>query len=145
MHRAQVVFRQVGSIRVLAGIGVLVVTLNAPRAQQNPTGTICALAFNNVNKNGTHDPGEAALPDVNMSLSINNGVVIANHLSDSDGQYCFAHLTPGQYSLTFSALLADATTPNTFVVGVNTSDQLSREFGATLKTQNSSANGSSSD
>ncbi len=102
-------------------------------AQSAPTGSVCALAYDDANKNSAHDAGEVVALGVNESLLIKGNIVIANHLSDGEGQYCFNNLLPGQYTLTFASPLIDATTPNSFVIGVNAGDQVVREFGSTVR------------
>jgi hypothetical protein len=99
------------------------------QAYQAAPGMICVLAFTDTNQNGLQDPGEPLLDGVNISLSI-GGLIIANHLSDSQGQYCFQNLGPGAYTLTFSAPLAQPTSSTTLALTLNAGDQVTRTFGA---------------
>jgi len=127
---------------VIAGLIAVLLTMLWPfaaqrsiTAQSTVTGAICALAFTDSNANGIHDANETALSNVNISLLINGKIVVANHLSDTQGQYCFENLLPGQYTLTFNSPLVDATTLNTFAIGLNAGDRPTREFGGTVRTQ----------
>ena len=101
------------------------------RAQADTsTGTICALTFNDLAKNGVHSAGDPVLIGVNVTLAVDNGLMIANHLSDDQGQYCFNNLIPGRYRLTFRDPLARPTTPTILTLTVNAGDQLVTMFGA---------------
>ena len=119
-----------GFFGLLAGFGSPA-GLDLVRAQTGAsTGTICALTFNDLAKNGVHSTGDPLLSGVNITLAVDNGLMIANHLSDDQGQYCFTNLLPGRYRLTFSDPLAQATTPTILTLTVNAGDQLVTEFGA---------------
>jgi hypothetical protein len=108
---------------------VLATDVSPVRAYQAAPGMICALAYTDLNQNGMQESGEPLLNGVNVSLSI-AGLVVANHLTDSQGQYCFQSLAPGMYTLTFNAPLAQPTTPTTLTLNLSAGDQLTRSFGA---------------
>ncbi len=118
------------------------------QTQQAPsaTGSVCVIAYEDVNKNGTRDPGEPLLANVNVSLMVNN-VIIENHITDStDAQkpYCFQNLPAQQYTVTFSSPLAQATTLTTFTFPLGTGEQAQKEFGAVSVTPGSAATDSAS-
>jgi hypothetical protein len=123
---------------VLLWIGVG--ALRPSVAQSTTTGSVCAIAFDDANKNSAHDAGEAVALGVNESLLVKGNIVIANHISDGQGQYCFNNLLPGQYTLTFASPLIDPTTVTSFTVGVNAGDQVVREFGSTVRAMTVSTN-----
>ena len=116
------------SLLVLCGLLLVGKTIHA-QSDAN-TGTICALTFNDLAKNGIRVPGDPPLSGVNVTLAIDNGLMIANHLSDDQGQYCFTNLVPGRYRLTFSDPLAQPTTPTILTLTVSGGDHLINLFGA---------------
>jgi hypothetical protein len=113
------------------GLSSFVLNVGISHAQTDTTtGSICTLTFNDLAKNGIHAAGDPILSGVNVTLAVDNGLMIANHLSDDQGQYCFTNLTPGRYRLTFSDPLAQPTTPTILTLTVNAGDQLINLFGA---------------
>ncbi|MHB8624872.1 MAG: SdrD B-like domain-containing protein [Aggregatilineales bacterium] len=110
-------------------IVLLTAAASSVQAYQAAPGMICVLTFTDTNQNGLHEPSEPLLNGVNVSLA-EGGLMIANHLSDNQGQYCFQNLAPGAYTLTFSDPLAQPTTATTLTLTLNTGDQLTRAFGA---------------
>ena len=120
-----------GKIALIALPIFLFVTIASPiHAYQAAPGMICVLAFTDLNQNGMQDPGEPLLNGVNVSLDAGAGLMIANHLTDAQGQYCFQNLAPGSYTLTFSDPLAQPTTATTMTLTLNAGEQLIRAFGA---------------
>lgn len=112
-------------------IGSLWVAVTPALAQTGAsTGSICALAFNDLARSGVHSASDPILSGVNVTLAVDNGLMIGNHLSDEAGQYCFTNLTPGHYRLTFSDPLAQPTTPTNLALTLNAGDQLINLFGA---------------
>src|SRR5579859_8012128 len=89
----------------LVGIVLAALTVLPVRAYQAAPGSICVSAFVDTNQNGLQESGEPLLSGANISLA-EGGLIIANHLTDSQGQYCFQNLAPGAYTLTFSDPLA---------------------------------------
>ena len=77
------------------------------------------LVWNDVNKNGTADVGEAGLNGVSVILRDVNGIEITrqvtrnNPVTGAPGYYQFDYLIPGQYRVEFSAPGYFGTTPGT--------------------------------
>jgi len=97
------------------------------------TASICVLAFADTNKNGVRDADEGLLNGANIALFIpaaSGAALIANHVSDAQGQSCFDNLTPGQYTLSFNDPLAVPTTETNITVSVIAGQQITRTFGA---------------
>ncbi len=109
-------------------------TATAARAQQpgGSNGSICVLAFDDTNHNGVRDPGEAPEPDVNIDLKVEQGMIIANYVTDGSETtpHCFTNLTPQQYTVSFSSPLYAPTTSATFTFVLSPGEQSIREFGA---------------
>ena len=62
------------------------------------TGTICGTKWNDLNGNGTHDPGELGIEDWTIKLTLPDLSTITV-VTDSNGNYCFPNLNPGHYSV----------------------------------------------
>ncbi len=56
-----------------------------------------------ANRNGLQDAGEAGVAGVDVKLLDAGGVVIAADTTGADGSYLFSELTPGTYSVAFTA------------------------------------------
>jgi protocatechuate 3,4-dioxygenase beta subunit len=65
------------------------------------TGSIGDFVFNDANGNGIQDAGESGIPNVIVSLSNPNGTTTTT-TTDANGNYIFANLAPGTYSVTFT-------------------------------------------
>ncbi|GAB3991197.1 hypothetical protein GCM10028807_20780 [Spirosoma daeguense] len=78
-----------------------------------PQASLGNFVWNDLDHNGTQDPGEPGIPGVVVTL-IQNGVAIASTTTDASGLYSFTGLTPGiPYSLSFTTPLNySATVPN---------------------------------
>ncbi len=61
--------------------------------------SISGYKINDKNRNGLWDPGETGIPGWNITLS-NAGVAISTIATDSNGQYQFSNLLPGNYVVT---------------------------------------------
>ncbi len=60
------------------------------------TGSISGMKFNDVNGNGARDAGEPGLPNWTISLL---GAVATSTVTDASGNYSFAHLQDGSYTV----------------------------------------------
>ena len=115
-------------------VWLLLGTLSTTSAQTPPnTGSVCVLAFNDANRNGTRDPGEGALADVSVNLMVNQNVIIANRVTDGSEPFCFPNLAPQQYTVSFSSPFYDATTQIAFAFALTPGEPVNREFGAVAK------------
>src|SRR6056297_370188 len=55
--------------------------------------------YHDASDDGVRDPGESAIPDVTIELVNADGTVVAETQTDDRGQYRFAGLLPGSYSI----------------------------------------------
>jgi hypothetical protein len=102
---------------------------------QDSNGKVCIQAFSDtVHKNGFHDPGEALLPDVGVSLMVNQNVIIANYVTNGKEPFCFDSLAPQQYTVAFSSPLYEATTSTGFTFSLAPGEAPLKEFGAVPRT-----------
>lgn len=69
----------------------------APTPTSIPTFTVSGRVFNDTNKDGNVDAGESAFSGVTITLS---GPLVANAVSNASGQYSFAGLEAGTYTVT---------------------------------------------
>jgi hypothetical protein len=60
--------------------------------------------FNDLNGDGVQDANEPGVAGITVTLFDNAGVAIATTTTDTNGNYLFAGLTPGNYSVGFSNL-----------------------------------------
>lgn len=107
--------------------------LLAQATQQADTGSICVLAFNDVDTPGQRVGGEALLSDISVNLMVNQNVIIANHITDGNEPFCFKNLPPQQYTVSFSSPNYEATGSSTFTLSLAPSEQVTKEFGAIPK------------
>jgi hypothetical protein len=113
--------------------------IQAAGAVQQPAtgsiGSICVLAFEDMNRNGVRDPGEGPIKDVNVDLMINQNLIIANYVTDGTETlpHCFPNLAPQQYTVSFSSPFYDPTGSATFTFALAPDEQTAREFGAVAK------------
>ena len=105
-------------------------TPRTAQAQQQAGGSVCVLAYEDTNRNGTRDPGEALLADVSVDLMVNEKVVIANYVTDGKETHCFDNLPPQPYTVSFSSPLAQPTTLTSFTFDLGAGERAQREFGA---------------
>jgi hypothetical protein len=147
-YKIQVVALFIGLITI-SGVFTEVVSAQqgtppAPATQSaaNTGGSICVLAYEDANKNGTRDPGESLLNTVGASLMVNNNVIIANHVTDGSEPYCFRNLPAQQYTVSFSSPLSQATTLTSFAFPLGIGEQITKEYGAVTSIATEAAPGS---
>lgn len=115
----------------------------ATGAAQAGNGSICVLVFDDTNRNGTRDSGEALLPDVSINLLVNETVIVANHVTDGKEPFCFQGLAPQQYTVAISSPLYQSTTLTSSTLSLNAGERATREFGAALPQATAEATDSS--
>ncbi len=101
-----------------------------PQFGDQQQGTVNGTVFDDLNGNGVQDPGEPGLGGVTVELLDANGNVVATTTTVGNGNYSFAGVTPGSYSVreTDPAGFA-STTPNTASVSVPPGGSASAQFG----------------
>ena len=62
-------------------------------------GAIRGVKFNDLNDNGQREPDEPGLPDWEITLSDNDGIVLATTMTNQNGEYQFENLEPGTYQV----------------------------------------------
>ena len=65
-----------------------------------PPAQLCGTVYHDENNNGNLDAGEERIADVEIKLWDKNGNLIAETVTDSNGDYCFEDLYPGEYVVT---------------------------------------------
>ena len=70
-----------------------------------PTGTVTVIGdrvWDDVNGNGIQDAGEPGIPDILLSLAVDDGfgpVSVETVVTNADGRYAFVGVDPGEYSI----------------------------------------------
>ncbi|GAB4551744.1 MAG: hypothetical protein OHK0023_19000 [Anaerolineae bacterium] len=120
----------------IASLALLMTIISAKSisAQATPqVGTVCVLAYEDVNRNNTRDPGEAALGDVSFSLMLNSNVVVANHVAVRGELFCFQNLPAQQYTLGFESMAYIPINPAPLTFALAGGQRVTYEFGATVR------------
>jgi|GEM_PF-2440076 len=97
-HCIQLELRNTGGVAMginVAGTVVGGFTLN--HVCCDPSGDICGVKYEDVNGNGQRDAGEPGLENWEIILEDSLGNPIDTILTDIHGDYCFTHLTSGNY------------------------------------------------
>ena len=79
-------------------------------------GSLSGTVFADTNGNGTRDPGEAGIPGVTLTLAgtdLAGNAVTLTTTTDANGNYTFANVPAGTYSLTETQPVAYADGPDT--------------------------------
>ncbi len=85
---------------------------NVPIGLRTAPGTIGTLVFNDLNGNGTPDPGDTGIGGVTVTLRNAAGVVVGTTITDANGNYSFLNVPPGNYTVTVTPPGgSNATTP----------------------------------
>jgi hypothetical protein len=99
-----------------------------------PTGTITGVVFNDLNRNGVRDAGEAPLKGYRLFLDLNQDRVCnkkdAWTRASSSGRYTFSDLPIGKYFLCETTIeTRGPTSPTSFVVNLKADQRAVRSFG----------------
>lgn len=89
-------WRRAGSLLVATLVAGLV-TVAGPAATAAGTSTISGLVFQDQNRNGVQDPGEAPFANVFLYLFDASGHVVTTAYSDASGHFLFGGLADGSY------------------------------------------------
>lgn len=78
-----------------------------------PKASIGDRVWEDINRNGTQEPGEPGIPGITVHLLDDAGNVVATTTTDATGLYLFDNLVPGTYSVKVDVPAGwNATTPN---------------------------------
>ena len=101
-----------------------------------PTYEVSGMVFNDVNGNGTKDFGEVGIPNVLIKLWGTSANLIATTLTNSQGQFKFTGVVPGDYHVQeIDPPGYISTTPNSFFITVSGSNVSNILFGDKVKPQ----------
>ena len=64
-------------------------------------GSVCGFVWEDVNVDGILNPTEMGISEITVSLRTDAGVVVSTATTDSDGNYTFENVTPGDYFIVF--------------------------------------------
>ena len=60
---------------------------------------LCGTVWHDANNDGVRDPNEDTIANVTIQLFDENGELVAETITDSNGRYCFKELIPGTYKV----------------------------------------------
>ncbi len=88
--------------------------INIGEPDCNITGAVGDFVFEDLNGDGTQDPGEPGIPDVRVELFNSNNVLIGIEITDSNGNFLFDDVPGGDFYIRFVRLDDEftATFPN---------------------------------
>lgn len=95
---------------------------------------VCGLVFNDVNGNGTQDPGEVGIENVVVKLWGTSANLIAQTITDALGRFEFNNVVAGEYHV--QEIDPDgyiSTTPNSYNIFVTNADVCGIKFGDKVK------------
>jgi len=93
-------------------------------------GTVSGAVFNDLDGDGTRDPGEPGIGGVAIELIDAGGRVVATTVTAGNGDYSFAGVAPGNYAVRETDPDGFAsTTPNTVPVTIPAGGSISVQFG----------------
>ncbi|MCX8056085.1 MAG: SpaA isopeptide-forming pilin-related protein [Ignavibacteria bacterium] len=99
-----------------------------------PTFEVSGMVFNDANGNGIKDFGEVGIPNVLIKLWGTSANLIATTLTNTQGQFTFTNVLPGQYHVQeIDPPGYISTTPNSFFITVSSSNVTNILFGDKVK------------
>lgn len=114
-------------------------TATFPPPTPQPTGkpreaAICLTAFDDLNRNGIHDPGEALRAGVAFTV-YNTEAVVANYITDGRSEpRCLGGLVPGNYRVTRSIAPGELlTTGGDWALSLTAGGELYQAFGSVIE------------
>jgi hypothetical protein len=126
-------------LAILAALLVWLLAQTVPHrpargAQPIPSGTLCAIVYADLNANGVRDVGEPGTPDVNLSLAIQSGVIVANFVTTETTPHCVGNL-PAQveYTLRVDSPLYMTPNGNALTFALQPGERLEREVGVVAR------------
>lgn len=116
------------------GMATLAAPSDAPTPTLVPgTGAVVGLSWQDLNGNGSPDPGEPPLPGTVLIITSQDQAVRLTTTADADGLYRFDALAPGFYTLTgIPPSGYELTTPPALTLFVGAGSTLTLNFGARL-------------
>lgn len=99
------------------------------RSQGLPSGTLCAALYVDENGNGVRDAGEVGAADVNLSLTISSGAVVANYVTPNAAPYCVGSLpAQAEYTLRIDSPLYMARDEQPIRFSLQAGERLERDI-----------------
>jgi hypothetical protein len=99
--RLLIVIALFSGIVLLSGSGSARAGGTAQWVSQSGTANLTGLVWEDKDRDGLQDIGESGIPNVNVELYDSNKVLVTMVLTDTNGQYKFEGLAPGNYSVHF--------------------------------------------
>ncbi|MFN8498618.1 MAG: SdrD B-like domain-containing protein [Anaerolineae bacterium] len=79
----------------MATSGTAVANFGDQKAPTQGNGNVTGTVFNDLNGNGTQDPGEPGIPGVTVTLKDPSGNPVGTTTTDASGNYSFPNVPPG--------------------------------------------------
>ncbi len=94
-------------------------------------GSICTLAYEDVNENGVHEADEPVFAGISVNL-IQQDLIIGTHITTTSSEaFCFQNLPSGEYSIEFEQTPNHtATTDNRAALTLTEGQRIRLEYGA---------------
>ncbi len=118
----------------LSGAATLAAPLDVPTPTLAPgTGAVVGTSWQDLDGNGSTDPGEPPLPGMVLTITSQDQAVRLTTTSDADGSYRFDALAPAFYTLAVTPPSGyEMTIPSTLTLFVGSGTILMLNFGARL-------------
>ncbi len=94
------IWKRIGIVSMVVAFVMIFATGVAYASIAPPTANISGMKFNDLNNNGVKDPGEPGLADWVISITGSNSTFMFNTTTNSDGNYVFTDILPGDYVVT---------------------------------------------
>lgn len=91
------------SVLVPACLALAAAGMAVPAAGATTGGTIAGSAYQDLNRNGVRDSGEAALANQQLYLFDGNGAYLGTTVTDANGAYGFTGLADGDYRVEYAS------------------------------------------
>ncbi|MFN8498617.1 MAG: SdrD B-like domain-containing protein [Anaerolineae bacterium] len=121
--------------------GTAVANFGDQKAPTQGNGNVTGTVFNDLNGNGTQDPGEPGIPGVTVTLKDPSGNPVGTTTTDASGNYSFPNVPPGTYTVVETDPPGFvSTTPNSVPVVVTPNSTTNADFGDRQAPQPQKAN-----
>jgi len=119
----------------VAGLSIMTV-----RAQQAPTtGDICVSPFLDADRSGARVSNTPDLANINVELTVNSTLVIANYVTNGTLPFCFRALPPGDYTVRLSSPDFEPSSSDAIQLQLTAGGQIKRDVGMAPKAKATAA------